>query len=392
MTNNLGVLDALTLLAQRGASGELICTSADREAHVFLLRGRVAWAFETNVRSVFWSTLAESCGLDEDGRRAVVEEGKRTRRSVGDIMVEWSLATPSQVFEAANAQVRTTLERLLGSTLSRHIFLERESFAEQEVAWTFDLLSFDLGRASRGGRRALRSSLPPPAEHRRASAARSGLCSVDAVIDADELGDDPRFPAVTRADALLDSSTDLVVAKTPERWIVGFANEHARRWAALHPSANLGAVFSQLVEKESVARTGAPSKRSAATVAGSERASSSPDPRWRGVLDVVSHYAEVLAVFVMGPDGSVLDWLAPSGVDWSPDAARAARVHPLLDDPESPSTAGGVNAVAVRSDSLLLGARVGDASVWCAVRPETPLGIAWILLGMLLRKTREIRA
>ncbi|MFO0561987.1 MAG: hypothetical protein U0269_28500 [Polyangiales bacterium] len=399
MRSNLPAIEALSQLATRGASGEFICRTAARETHVFLLKGRVAWAFDNHARSVFWKSLSASASVDQATQRAVIEECRRTGRSVADTIVEWGVATREQVFDALDEQVRASLEPMRAEPSAQHIFLERRQFAEREAPWTLDLLSFGLGQSSRSGRWALRSSVPPPrseaneaseaSETNAASAVRWDIPGVERVVESDGVrSSSARIAGLARVAPLLDSSTDLVVAKTSERWIIGADNGGTRRWFAVAPAANLGAVFASLVQRGLVERTRAapPTDTRATSSALAPRAAQ----RYASQLGVVARYAEVRAAFVLAQDGALLDVLDRSSTNHSESVARAARVCTLLDDAAQPQDAAVIlSAIAIRSDVLLLGARVGAESAWIVVGPDATLGVAWTMLGSLLRKMRE---
>lgn len=392
MRSNLPAIEALSQLATRGASGEFICRTAARETHVFLLKGRVAWAFDNHARSVFWKSLSASASVDEATQRAVIEECRRTGRSVADTIVEWGVATREQVFDALDEQVRASLEPMRAEPSAQHIFLERRQFAEREAPWTLDLLSFGLGQSSRSGRRALRSSVPPPrseANEVEQSAVRWDIPGVERVVEPDRaLSSIARVAGLARVAPLLDSSTDLVVAKTSERWLIGADNGGARRWFAVAPAANLGAVFASLVQRGLVERT--KTAQPADTRAPSDALAPRAAQRYSSQLGVVSRYAEVRAAFVLAQDGALLDLLDRSATNHSESVARAARMCTLLDDAAQPQDAAVIlSAIAIRSDVLLLGARVGAESAWIVVGPDTTLGVAWTMLGSLLRKMRE---
>ena len=85
-------LEALRTYSLRGASGEFICASNAAEVHVFLQGGRVAWAVEPTKPLAFVRALKERCLISDEDLRLAFEDGRRTRRPLGETLVQWSLA------------------------------------------------------------------------------------------------------------------------------------------------------------------------------------------------------------------------------------------------------------------------------------------------------------
>jgi hypothetical protein len=402
MSSNRGPLEALSRLASREASGEFICNTTDNEAHVFLLKGKVAWAFDSHGGAVFWREILERCATDMATIRAVVEECKRTGASVTSTVVEWGIAAPAQVRAAMERQIQHTLESLHARPDGQHIFLERARFAEANPEWTFDLVSFALGHRARTVRPPRTSSVAPPAaEHDAPRSAKTGVAShsgiAKALFNVAAAGElSPAASAVAcvgRLRATLVDGVDLCVAKTSEGWVIGAASAPLEaNWFVLKPTASLGAVFSSLLQSGFVARA-----EPRPAIVERDAVEWIPSAQWRARLEVVKRYAEVRSAFVLGADGAALDAIAPSahGTNGARAAIERARgVAPALDDPDGSvelSSALGrplLTAVALRGDELLLGARVGEESCWVSVARETHLGVAWSLLAALLRATR----
>jgi hypothetical protein len=405
MSSNRGPLEALSRLASREASGEFICNTTDSEAHVFLLKGKVAWAFDSHGGAVFWREILERCATDMATIRAVVEDCKRTGASVTSTVVEWGIAKPAQVRAAMERQIQHTLESLHARPDGQHIFLERSRFAEANTEWTFDLVSFALGHRAGTVRPPRTASVAPPAaEHASPVAnprAKTGLASHSGIaktlFNIGAIGElSPAASAVAcvgRLRATLVEGADLCVAKTSEGWVIGAASAPLEaNWFVLKPTASLGVVFSSLLQSGFVARA-----EPRPAIVERDAVEWIPSAQWRPRLEVVKRFAEVRSAFVLGADGAALDAIAPSahGTNGARAAIERARgVAPALDDPDGSvdlSSALGrplLTAVALRGDELLLGARVGEESCWVSVARETHLGVAWSLLAALLRATR----
>jgi hypothetical protein len=339
-----------------------------------LLKGKVAWAFDSHGGAVFWREILERCATDMATIREVVEECRRTGASVTSTVVAWGIATPAQVRAAMERQILHTLESLHARPDGQHIFLERARFAEATTEWTFDLVSFSLGhRAGTVRPPRVASVAPPPPEHaapvanplaKKDLASHSGIAK--ALIGVGAVGElSPVASAVAcvgRLRATLVEGADLCVAKTSEGWVIGAASAPLEaNWFVLEPTANLGAVFASLLHDGLVARL-SPSPD------GAERTERDavewmPSERWRPRLDVVKRYAEVRSAFVLGADGVVRDAIDPSRRGARGAIERARGVAPALDDPDGSAELSSalerplLTAVALRGDELLLGAR-----------------------------------
>lgn len=139
-TTGTGSLDRLRDYAAAGRSGELIVATENVEVHVYLQRGRVAWATSSRARFAFTRHLMRACGIDRDTVRHAVEECQRTRKPFGETLVAWKLASEDDVRAALKAQVTSALADLLGAFESRDVFLDRDdAFREYARELTFDV-------------------------------------------------------------------------------------------------------------------------------------------------------------------------------------------------------------------------------------------------------------
>jgi hypothetical protein len=133
----------LLALASAGESGELVCSCPAGEAHVYLQRGRVAWANDCEHVHAFTGHLKRHAGLDTATIEAIVAECRATRRPIGETLVARRLATVDQVRAALRHQIGLALH--VGSCRGEgeSVFLRR-AYASYDERFTFgagDLLA-----------------------------------------------------------------------------------------------------------------------------------------------------------------------------------------------------------------------------------------------------------
>lgn len=137
-TEEPSALAQLSALAERKASGELVCSSSDGEIHVYLQEGRVAWASSTTQRHAFTEHLKQTTGADDEVIDAIVKECTRTRRPFGEALISWKIATAEQVRASLRHQIRMALASAEDAAELRTLFLERERY-RYDRALTFAL-------------------------------------------------------------------------------------------------------------------------------------------------------------------------------------------------------------------------------------------------------------
>ena len=99
----------LLLLASAGATGELVCRCERGEAHVFLQRGRVAWANDAEHRRAFTAYLKQHAHIDTATMEEVVAECQAAHRPIGETLLAKGLATQEQVRAALRHQIGLAL-------------------------------------------------------------------------------------------------------------------------------------------------------------------------------------------------------------------------------------------------------------------------------------------
>lgn len=134
------VTKRLEALARARATGELVCAAPDLEVHVYLQRGRVAWATTSAAPLVFRRELCERAQIELAAFREVVEECRRTQRPLGETIVSWGLASTEDVRRCLASQIRRSLASLADRPDVDAVFLTRgQRFHEYDLALTFEL-------------------------------------------------------------------------------------------------------------------------------------------------------------------------------------------------------------------------------------------------------------
>jgi hypothetical protein len=138
-------LEQLADLAEQGASGELVCSTAGGEIHVYLQAGRIAWASSTGQRHAFTDRLKAVTGADDEVIEAVVAECSRTHRPIGEGLIAWKVATAEQVRASLRHQIRGALAGAARDPGARTLFLERAHYCRYDRDLTFQLAEVVAG-------------------------------------------------------------------------------------------------------------------------------------------------------------------------------------------------------------------------------------------------------
>lgn len=129
----------LVCLAERGATGEFVCVSAESEIHVHLQDGRVAWATDSASPFAFRRWLVEHTSLSIDTYLEVVEWCRLERVPVGQTLIEWRAVSAEEVRSALEFQITGALSRFRCREAGRALFLERASAVPHDASFTFEI-------------------------------------------------------------------------------------------------------------------------------------------------------------------------------------------------------------------------------------------------------------
>jgi len=128
--------DKLLHLAKARETGELVCSCDRGEAHVYLQRGRVAWANDCMHFHAFTGHLKQHARIDTATIEAVVAECCATRRPIGETLVDRKVATEAQVRAALRHQIGLALH--IGECRGEggNVFYQRD-YDEYDERFTF---------------------------------------------------------------------------------------------------------------------------------------------------------------------------------------------------------------------------------------------------------------
>lgn len=130
-------------LVGAGATGEYVCVSARGELHVFLQRGRIAWATDSSAPLAFRRYLLDHTLLTPEILADVLESCRRDRLPLGETLIAWKVATFDDIRAALRCQIDRALVTLEALDEGRTIFLERtREFAMYNSELTFALNEF----------------------------------------------------------------------------------------------------------------------------------------------------------------------------------------------------------------------------------------------------------
>jgi len=268
-------LDALRSVAERGCTGEFICASPTVEVHVYLQRGRIAWATDSEHPFVFTRQLQKTAQIDPESFRDILDSCRREKRPLGETLVSWGVATWDEVKDALRHQIELALDVLHHGGPAQTLFLDRtEQFAQYESGLTFDLAELlgdrDAAHAPSQGSEAPRPSdgsmsipegtrsvgpvsLPSGGQH-----ARRLLDAVDGMLWAEHLegttvieaapepSERPRFAPEIVERTVLDGA-EVVALRAPEGTLAGaLLSSSSSLWCRLTPEATVGLAISAL--------------------------------------------------------------------------------------------------------------------------------------------------
>lgn len=250
-------ISRLTMLAEQRATGELVAASSTGETHVYLQRGRIAWATDSRIPEGFAGHLQEVAGLAADTLREVTDECRRGRLPLGETLVSWGFATPESLRLALHRQLRDALAMLSDERGTETLFLPRD-WPTHDAELTFGLDEVIATPVS-----PVRAD---PTADETAAMLRDrvdGLAWVE-VFDADVRVDaDPPDAAVRTAPvlrAILGDGADFVVLREGGHSEVGMGSQGRSLWCHIAEAATLGGTLTALPDVGGVLRPAVPPK------------------------------------------------------------------------------------------------------------------------------------
>lgn len=405
------------------ASGELICVGT-AETHVYLQRGRIAWATDSRHPLAFTSCLQAATGITDATFRDVLEECRRGRLPLGETLVLWQLATPEQVRDALRRQIDVALGLLREEASAQTVFLERgQLYASYRADLTFslyDVVPSEVPPSSADGSAICASVDATEVDVSTAMLSRlcetnhfawvellQGTKAVQRVCpsghDAGGAGGAPRVPNALLVHTLLDGATQAAL-RTDDGSILGIVlrGEDRTLWCEARDFSSFGAAMGTLANLASDPRSGAAapgrSGRREAWAWGERSAETS------AILAFVAQAPEVRGVLLSQGGGERLTGVDPSG--GGGDGIRALvgrRARALVARGSSPSSPAAVGRRRVFYRSLITAERDvwcfgrmfderpgahHQETLWLLVDRSAPQGLGWAYLNALLRQVR----
>ncbi|MBX3232614.1 MAG: hypothetical protein KIT84_16685 [Labilithrix sp.] len=255
MTTDPRPFETLRGIALRAGTGEFICASRTAEVHVYLQRGRLAWATDSEHPFAFTRHLQETAEIDPDSFRDILESCRREKRPLGETLVSWGVASWDDVRGALRHQIELALDVLCRGGPGQTVFLDRtEQFARYESTLTFDVAELDTSADDAAPRS---DQTPAPVSLARDDEAARIVDAVDGVVWAqllagvEEIDVAPKGARATVAGALVEATVldgaELVALRTPEGTLAGAALPARRSlWCRLAPDATVGSALATL--------------------------------------------------------------------------------------------------------------------------------------------------
>ncbi|MBX3261291.1 MAG: hypothetical protein KF782_16520 [Labilithrix sp.] len=385
-------LDTLRAIAERGGTGEFICASSTVEVHVYLQRGRLAWATDSEHPFAFTRHLQRSSQIDGESFRDILDSCRRERRPLGETLVSWGVATWDEVRDALRHQLALALAVLRGGGPAQTLFLDRtEQFAKYEPRLTFDVAEM-LADHEGSSRAAPRTDAGEGARSApRGSLAGRLLDAADGILwaqtldgtnvaeSAPEPAERARFETDIVRGTVLDGA-ELVTLRAPEGTLAGVALDASRSlWCRLTTEATVGAAISALSGFAASER--ASSDVTGAGPVGAPWVVGAHVPVVRDLEDFLGRAPETLAALMTDLDGG--SWSCGAGASLASEYAfelARRRAHVLA----SPSPFGADDAPPA-ADDVDLSSRsmlTRERTVWCfgAELDARPRKILWLLL------------
>jgi len=374
----VGPLSELRDLAARGGTGEFICATAAAEVHVFLQRGRVAWATSSTHPFEFARYIREHNKIDDTTFRHVVEECRRDKLPLGETLVAWELLTWDDVNAALRHQVRLALVTLSQLGVARTMFLERRRYMEYNAELTIELASVlpTQGPSPRKASGTRISTNPPTAPgfahqilESIEGAAWVELLEGEGLVEAAPAAPTPsRVPPELVRTTLADDA-DFVAVRSTRGSILGARLARASRslWCTLAADSTFGAAVSTLWSLSVVHPLVSPPPRSSdgrAWEVGAPDSSAAAEMRL-----VLGRAREVLAAFVLSSSGQPVVGIARGGLDEGCVELLRRRTHvfavPLFEEPRGEDH---VENTGTRMAALGFTFRTlvtGERAFWC---------------------------
>lgn len=245
-------LDVLRGVVARGACGEFICAASAVEIHVYLQRGRLAWATDSKHPFAFTKQLREVAKIDTETLRHVIEECRQRCLPLGESLVEWGLVPWETVRACLRSQIEQSISLLSEIEEAPTLFLER-AYAEYNEALTFPIDEF-VGEVRRSPSRPAPAAVKLTRDERMTSYLRDWVPGIswvemlegERVVEAEPETEAPRVPPLLLKASLLDGA-DFVAVRSSRGSLLGQSLTGPRSvWCEIAADSTFGAAVSAL--------------------------------------------------------------------------------------------------------------------------------------------------
>ncbi|MFK7990198.1 MAG: DUF4388 domain-containing protein [Sandaracinaceae bacterium] len=245
-------------LAEARRTGEFVCSTETEEVHLHLQSGRVAWATSSSSSFRFSTHICSVCDVERSTYLDVLEECRRSRTPLGEVLVEWDLASPEQVRAALRRQVCEAVRSLRMQEDAAYVFLPRGSgYRAYDRSLTFGVREL-LDDRDTAPSESPPKSVPPPSPDAWIKRALSQLQAADTGIEwiehmdeggRREVGSQPErsLPDALRKQ-LLGASVCSAVVRDDEGFVLGvrLVSSLGQVWCKAPRRVLLGAVVATL--------------------------------------------------------------------------------------------------------------------------------------------------
>jgi hypothetical protein len=404
MNSKPSPLDGLRASAHAHLSGEFICATSAVEIHVFLQRGRIAWATDSSHPFEFGRYIKARCSIDDDSFRHVLEECRRDRLPLGETLVSWELASWDDVKAALSHQLGLALRTLADNTVASVMFLPRKKFADYDERLTFDLDQL------------LKSFPPPPQDLQGATSPCGDISSARHLLDAIrgavwvellehgrtvDAASNTERRGVPRAlvELTLGDDTSFVALRAADGCLIGarLAGTERQLWCMLSADLTFGAALAAL---SSLGVLQAQKRRDKLAIGGpiGWRKGTLPAACAEEMEQVFEFGRHVLSVGLWSSEQHTFAGLGRASVDPAQCEAIIARRAKVFDVAAlRAQMPGELDALGFRFRSVVTDessvwcfgteALIGqpDTSLWVLLRRDAPQGLGWACLTALSR-------
>lgn len=144
--------------------GEVIVRNEEAVGRILVAGGRVAWAHLSTEPGSLQDILKDEVPLSPEDAGSVIEEARVSRRSFGDVLVDWKLVDPDRLRACLRGWIAKKLRMILSMDTQSVLFVPHARPASTDMTFAVDeVYPLDLSSAlDAPARRPLTTRPPPP--------------------------------------------------------------------------------------------------------------------------------------------------------------------------------------------------------------------------------------